>query len=1134
MRYNEADIARALGRTAFSRAEEYYEDDQVIAFRMEGDSIHAQVSGTGAKPYRQTIGFAEARGSTRIMGTCTCPVGFNCKHVGAALLFGLENSHPPPAPPTMAERVGRLVGPAQAKTAPAAQALTQPLQRWLDALDLARATVSEDYPPGIDDRLVYVLAPISDMGTIQRLGLRLVPTRLRRDGLFAETARPRRTYEIRSAKHLRPSDDRILRVLSSMPDDGAGIALAGEAGATALAEILATGRARWLTLNGRPLAAGPPRPGRIAWMPAGEANVAPRLEIDGDVAALAAAPPVYVDAAAGLVGPIETSYPPGIAAALLAAPEIPAELIGTFNAALATRAPDLAAAAAPEPERERIAGAEPVPVLRLFSADLPVTDRDPSGRRHDSDAPLTERVGLARLSFRYGPVLIALGEGRPVLARLIRGRLVEVHRDAEAEQAAVTTLLVSGFDPAPDVRRAVPPAHARDFIPQGDALAWLDAQDQVLPRLVERGWEIEIAPDFPGRLIRAAGPFEIDLDEGSGIDWLELHLGVAVDGERIDLVGPIVAMIGQPGFDETLEAAAEGAAAYLPLGDGRVVALPASRLRPIVAAIRDLALGGGEGRLRLARADMAGLAAFEAAVPEADAIWRGGERLREMGRRLTASGGIPEAVLPPGFLATLRPYQHEGVSWLAFLREVGFGGVLADDMGLGKTVQALGLLAIEKARGAMEGPALLVAPTSLMANWAREAARFAPDLRVLTLHGSGRAERFAQIPESDLVLTTYPLVTRDHEVLSERTWHMLILDEAQTIKNPDATTTKLLLELKAGHRFCLTGTPMENHLGELWSLFAFACPNLLGDRRSFSRTWRGPIEKHGDAVRSRLLARRVRPFLLRRTKEEVARDLPSKTEMVERIDLHPAQRDVYDAIRLFMHARVQTAIAERGWARSRIVILDALLKLRQACCDPRLVKAGPGAARAAPRAGSAKAGSTKPGSAKVESAKLDRLDEMVTELLAEGRRILVFSQFTTMLALIEARLKARQVPYALLTGKTRDREAAIALFDDGLAPVFLVSLKAGGTGLNLVTADTVILYDPWWNPAVEEQAIDRAYRIGQTKPVFVHKLVATGTIEEKMETLKERKSALARSLFDEDGTPTLAMTQADLDMLLGE
>ena len=277
----------------------------------------------------------------------------------------------------------------------------------------------------------------------------------------------------------------------------------------------------------------------------------------------------------------------------------------------------------------------------------------------------------------------------------------------------------------------------------------------------------------------------------------------------------------------------------------------------------------------------------------------------------------------------------------------------------------------------------------------------------------------------------------------------------------------------------------------------------------------------------------MKPFLLRRTKAEVARELPPKTEIIERIDLQGPQRDVYEAIRLSMHARVSAAIADRGWARSRIIILDALLKLRQACCDPRLLK------QAAEGSGDRMADTTEKTAARkparrttdAGSAKLDRLDEMLVELLAEGRRILVFSQFTSMLSLIQERLAGRSIAYSLLTGKTRDREAAIRVFEEGAVSVFLVSLKAGGTGLNLVAADTVILYDPWWNPAVEDQAVDRAYRIGQTKPVFVHKLVATGTIEEKMEILKERKSALAQSLFNDDDTPTLAMTQADLDLL---
>lgn len=1143
-RYSEKDIFTEVGRKAFEAARQYVREGRVLAFDQDDELVFGQVLGTARRPYEQTIEVEGIRGGVGIAGECTCPVGFNCKHVAAVLLFGLQSANRLTRL-SSEERLARLLSaPAQRSVASSTHDVnTVPgLAAWLEDLDRAQATAEESYPSSIAQRLVYVLSPIPFGKGVPRLGVQPISARLLKDGRFSGNNRP---YEASAAlsgapaKFLRPSDLKILRAVALLRRDyggGASISLAGDGGAAILSEVLATGRARWLGLDGPVLSVGPPQSGRIVWQTAGEAALVPGLELDdGRGIALSATPPVYVDPEQGLVGVIETSHPPRIAATLLAAPEVPGAAVAAFNAALTQRAPGLAALAVPEPKRERLAGITPISVLSLFAADLPPESASPYGYYGYGTPPAPERVGLGRLSFRYGAVNIPLSDTAPVVTRLTAGRLIELHRDAEAEHRAIASLLANDFVPLPERRARVPATHAHDFVPEGDELAWLDAQFHILPQLRAEGWEINVADDFPGRLLRVDDSLKAEVHEGSGIDWLELHLGVVVAGERIDLIGPIVAMIAAPGFDLTMveTAAEDDEAAYLPLSDGRVLAFPAARLKTIVAAIRDLALGNwsGEGRLRLSRADAAGLAAFETAMP--DTIWRGGERVREMGRRLGAVGGIPPAVLPPSFRATLRPYQHEGVSWLAFLRDVGFGGVLADDMGLGKTVQALALLAIDKAQGRLDGPALVVAPTSLMANWRREAERFAPDLRVLTLHGHDRADRFGSIPESDLVLTTYPLIARDHAVLAARTWPLLLLDEAQTIKNPDAATTKLLLGIEAHHRICLTGTPLENNLDELWSLFAFACPGLLGDRKSFGKVWRGPIEKQGDRERSRLLSRRVKPFLLRRTKAEVARELPPKTEIVERIDLQAPQRDVYEAIRLSMHARVSAAIAERGFARSRIIILDALLKLRQACCDPRLLKQADASSQDKSRS-TRRNTARKPvkRSTDAGSAKLDRLDEMLVELLAEGRRILVFSQFTSMLRLIQERLTRRAIAYALLTGATRDREAAIRQFENGDASVFLVSLKAGGTGLNLIAADTVILYDPWWNPAVEDQAVDRAYRIGQTKPVFVHKLVASGTIEEKMEVLKERKSALAQSLFDPDGTPTLAMTQADLELLL--
>jgi SNF2 family DNA or RNA helicase len=405
-----------------------------------------------------------------------------------------------------------------------------------------------------------------------------------------------------------------------------------------------------------------------------------------------------------------------------------------------------------------------------------------------------------------------------------------------------------------------------------------------------------------------------------------------------------------------------------------------------------------------------------------------------------------------------------------------------------------------------------VSPTSLLVNWREETQRFTPDLRTITLHGVDRHDRFKELAESDLIFTTYSLLPRDEAKLRELQFHCLILDEAQNIKNPRTLAAQVVCQLKARHRLCLSGTPLENHLGELWSLYNFLIPGFLGDETRFRTLFRHPIEKGGDETRRRLLSRRVKPFLIRRRKDQVALELPPKTEVVRKVELAGDQRDLYETIRLAMERRVAEEVERNGLNRSQIVILDALLKLRQVCCDPRLVRL-----EAARRVR--------------ESAKLELLLELVPTLLEEGRRILPFSQFTSMLALIEEALQKRDLPYVLLTGETQDRATPIRRFQKREVPLFLLSLKAGGTGLNLTAADTVILYDPWWNPAVETQAMDRAHRIGQDKPVFVYRLLTVGTVEEKIEVLQARKRELVKGLLEEGSGARLALEKADLDLL---
>jgi len=490
---------------------------------------------------------------------------------------------------------------------------------------------------------------------------------------------------------------------------------------------------------------------------------------------------------------------------------------------------------------------------------------------------------------------------------------------------------------------------------------------------------------------------------------------------------------------------------------------------------------------------------------------------REWGRRLKGFQGLAELALPVGLATELRPYQRRGLDWLQFLREYNLGGILADDMGLGKTVQALAhLLLLEQEGGRADRPSLVVAPTSLMFNWRREAERFAPSLKVLLLHSPDRRRRFEAIPDHDLLLTTYPLLSRDQEALGPHAYHLLILDEVQAIKNPRSKAAQAAGSLKTRYHLCLTGTPLENHLGELWSLFDFLLPEMLGDERRFRRLFRIPIERYGDEHRQEQLRRRVAPFLLRRTKEAVAADLPAKTEILREIPLASDQRDLYETLRLALDERVRREVESRGLARSGIIILDALLKLRQVCCDPRLVPLE--SAR------------------KVKGyAKLELLGTLLLELRDEERRVLLFSQFTSMLALIEEDLMRSGLHenrgFVKLTGRTRNRALPVDRFQAGEIPLFLISLKAGGSGLNLTAADTVIHYDPWWNPAAEHQATDRAHRIGQDKPVFVYKLITEGTVKQQVAELQARKAALADAILAGGGAAAGSLSAEDLEPL---
>ena len=680
----------------------------------------------------------------------------------------------------------------------------------------------------------------------------------------------------------------------------------------------------------------------------------------------------------------------------------------------------------------------------------------------------------AKLSFAYGDCEFDAWSEQPVFFE--RERRVAWRRDPEAERAAFARLQAVG------VRRLA------DWQNGGTRLDLATAMlASVVRVLLSEGWRVEAE----GRLYHQPG---IDsLAVRSGIDWFELHGGVDYGGVSVDL--------------PTLLAAARRGDSFIPLGDGTFGLLPEAWL---ARAARMTAVGTPVAdHVRFSSCQSALLDAWLATQP-AVAFDEAFARARA---ELARFEGVAAIDPPPTFRGVLRDYQRDALGWFDFLRRFGFGGCLADEMGLGKTVMVLAAMEARRAERAQGRrptlPSLIVVPRSLVFNWQQEAARFAPRLRVLDFTGAGRRGVLDRVAEHDIVLTTYGTLRRDIGHLKEVTFDYAILDEAQTIKNSHTSAAKAARLLKATHRLALSGTPVENHLGELWSLFEFLNPGMLGAASVFAAAT--TVEAKADDGTLEMLARGLRPFILRRTKELVAAELPARTEQTLYCDLEPPQRALYDELRDHYRAALLGKGEPLGLGQSKLQILEALLRLRQAACHPGLID---------------RARAVDP------SAKLDVLVPRLQELVEDGRKVIVFSQFTTLLGFLRTRLDEVQLTHEYLDGKTRDREARVRRFQGDGCPLFLVSLKAGGLGLNLTAAEYVFLLDPWWNPAVEAQAIDRAHRIGQTRPVFAFRLIARDTVEEKVLELQATKRKLAEAIVRADASLIRDLRREDLELLL--
>ncbi|HYO75695.1 MAG TPA: DEAD/DEAH box helicase, partial [Thermoanaerobaculia bacterium] len=601
--------------------------------------------------------------------------------------------------------------------------------------------------------------------------------------------------------------------------------------------------------------------------------------------------------------------------------------------------------------------------------------------------------------------------------------------------------------------------------------------EELARKLSGEGWMLEI----DSTPVRVADELELELS--SGIDWFDLNVHANFGNVRL-------------GLPELL-GAAEAKRSLLRLSDGSYGIVPASWAEAL-APVVDLGKRDGEAvRFRPAQAPLID-ALLQSRTFKAD------QAFEDLRQRIVAARPEPRQE-PPTLAAELRPYQRAGLGWLHFLRNAGLGGCLADDMGLGKTVQTLALLE-ELRAGGNTRPSLVVAPRSLLFNWAAEAKRFAPQLRVLEHHGADRAKNV--FTDCDVVLTTYATMRLDIEKLADTEFETVILDEAQAIKNASSQAAKATRQLQARHRLALSGTPIENHLGELWSMFEFLNPGLLGPARSFSRTF---ASKTTPPERREALARALRPLILRRTKSQVAPELPERTEQTLYCELEGKQKAQYDELRDHYRAALLSRVRKGGVDKSRMQILEALLRLRQAACDPALIHPDSDA----------------------PSAKMELLLDELRDVLASGHRALVFSQFTAFLSIVRRALDKERVDYLYLDGKTENRQELVERFQNaGGPPLFLISLKAGGLGLNLTNADYIFLLDPWWNPAVEAQAIDRAHRIGRQNPVVAYRLIARDTVEEKILELQARKRELADSIISEDNSVLRKLELEDLELLL--
>ncbi|MCC6216593.1 MAG: SNF2 helicase associated domain-containing protein [Polyangiaceae bacterium] len=1074
-------LRRLLGARTFLRGLDYEKRRVVEDVRLDDGAAHGRVKGSDPDPYDVAIYL----GGEGITSTCTCPAfqksNQHCKHV-AALLITVRNQAraanprrdaPPPPPPPPAPALADTKGGRRRE------------RRRRNPAPVHTVAVGLPPPPPTDAllRTTGIGAWMPDAAA-RALNLEF-RMHVRQGGLTVTVLdTDARVPMLPSAalgwQALAPTPDRdALRVLvrfeSGNPRHPA-VDIRGEDAAELFPK-----------LNGRRVLLEP----ALMQLRFADETLRPRFDLEmvgsetivvkatfergadgrrfqlGNGGWFEGAPGWHVDTTEGIARPLDHRVSPAALRRLLRNPTIAeptSELIHMIMQGLPRVAGEVGADL---PELSQVADVVDLPPRFRLRASGDLTRAEVALRASYGDVEVEVRAdGISP------PVLI-----RPPAEGQKRTSCIRT--DIVAQQEAVGILLAQGLDPDESGEFFVAEAEA--------AIRFWSEGVSALPGT----WELYVPEDLVGTRLRRSAVI-MNARVSSGVDWLAVKVSYEADGIGVDR--------------DELERCLRDGKKFVRLSDNTYAQIDSTKVQAMIdREIELVAAAGKTGKLPLSQAGRVQelLQHATSATVAASA--------KAMFEKLANIDEIKAAKKPRALKATLRPYQEQGLSWLRFLDEIASGGVLADDMGLGKTIQTLALLLSLK-QEQKDVRALIVAPTSVVSNWVREIHRFAPTLSTALWHGAGRKGQKDELTTADVVITSYALLRRDIELLSKLELDYAILDEAQNIKNPVSATAQAARQLVARRRLALTGTPIENRLSEIWSIFEFVSPGLLGPLAKFEERFARPIDQ-GDSKQAARLRATIHPFILRRTKTEVAKDLPPKIEVDKIVDLAPDQRAVYLQVLREVRAQVLGEVERQGVAKSQLHILAGLTKLRQAACDPRLLglprEFGP-----------------------EDSGKLSALRELVNEVEEGGHKVLVFSQFVSMLKLVQGALDEDHVRYEYLDGSTLDRPERIERFQtDPTIPVFLISLKAGGSGLNLTAADTVIHFDPWWNPAVEDQASDRAHRIGQKKVVTVYRLVAAGTIEEKILELKQKKKDLVASVLGEDASGAKKLSREDLEDL---